>query len=402
MTGEIFTGPPANDGGVSGSSGFREIEGRSGTTWPGLFQRASAPALLCSGERLCGTPYRIVRHIGQGGMGEVHEVEHVTKGFHGALKVLHPNHRGRADLAERLRQEARMLVAVDHRAVVRLLDHGETVDRRPYLVMELLHGRDLREVLIRSGPLPVTEALLLIAEALDGLAAVHAAGIVHRDVKLENLFLCRDSSLKVVDFGVAKAGWAAASPTIPGVSLGTPRTMAPEQCALRGVDPRADIYAAGLSLYELCVGRGPFDEIQEPHALRFAHCTRRPPRPAEIAPQPIPPDVEGAILRALAKAPEERFQSAREMAMTLRLLATGGSPPIARSATQAMTLAPTSVPAPRSASPRPDHGAARREGDGNAAFLVVLSLLLFGTGLIFGRSLAAPSAREAPAVQRLR
>jgi serine/threonine protein kinase len=400
MTGEIFTGAPANDVGALGSSSSRELEQCAGIGCPDLFGHAAAS--LCSRERLCGGPYWIVRPLGQGGMGEVYEVEHVLQGSRGALKVLHSRHCRRADLAERLRQEARMLLAVDHPAVVQLLDRGETVDRRPYLVMELLHGRDLREVLVRSGPLPVPEALLLIAEALDGLAAVHAAGIVHRDVKLENLFLCHDGSLKVIDFGVAKARWAEASPTIPGVSLGTPRTMAPEQCAHRGVDPRADLYAAGLSLYELCVGRGPFDEIDEPHALLFAHCTRKPPRPAEIAPQPISPEVENAILRALAKAPAERFQSAREMAMTLRLLATGGPRPIARRVTQAMTPEPMCAPAPRSAGTRPDPSVASPKEGGNAVLLVALALLLFAMGLLFGRLLASPVAREIPAGLRLR
>lgn len=400
MTGEIFPGAPANDVGVVRSSGLMEGAEHAGVRWPDLFQGTSAS--LCSRERLCGGPYWIVRPLGQGGMGEVYEVEHVVTGSRGALKVLHPRHRERADLAERLRQEASMLIAVDHPAVVRLLDRGETLDRRPYLVMELLHGRDLREVLRRSGPLPVPEALLLIAAALDGLAAIHAAGIVHRDVKLENLFLCHDGSLKVIDFGVAKARWAEASPTVPGVSLGTPRTMAPEQCAHRGVDPRADLYAAGLSLYELCVGRGPFDEIDEPHALRFAHCTREPPRPADLAPQSISPDVERAILRALAKAPAERFQSAQEMAMTLRLLATGSPRPIARRMTRPMTPEPMCVAAPRSAVTRPDHRVASQNDGGNAAVLVAFALLLFAMGLIFGRALASPVVREIPPVLRLR
>src|SRR5262249_21750454 len=146
--------PLTNEKGTRASAGSREVQ---------LLLRAAAPASRSLGEELSFAPYRVVRALGQGGMGEVYEVEHRSLGFRGALKVLHPDHHGRADLAERLKLEARLLAAVEHPSVVRLLDVGQTADHRPYLVMELLHGRDLREVLARGGPLPVPEALLLIA-----------------------------------------------------------------------------------------------------------------------------------------------------------------------------------------------------------------------------------------------
>lgn len=283
---------------------------------------ATVPSTLVPGTFLEGTPYIVVRLLGQGGMGEVYEVEHRILGRRFAAKVLHRAHRGRADLAARMREEARALAGMRHRNLVEVFDLGAAADGRPYFAMELLPGRDLRMELARFGVVAVPSALHLIAQALDGLAAAHRAGIVHRDVKLENLFLCEDGTLKVLDFGIAKALHHASSLTVHGSAIGTARCMAPEQHTSGAVDPRTDVYAAGLALYELVAGRGPFDEARgNEHAMRFAHCERLPPRPSRVSPQAIPRQVEEAILRALAKRPDDRFASAAEMAEALRRLA---------------------------------------------------------------------------------
>jgi serine/threonine protein kinase len=238
-----------------------------------------------------------------------------------AVKVLHWRHRGRADLAARLRAEARVLARLRHRNLVEVFDLGTTRDGRPWFAMPLLRGRDLREELARVGPLPVPFAASLVAQALDGLAAAHAAGLVHRDVKLENLFLETDGTVKVLDFGVATVAEGACGPTDAGASPGTPRSMAPEQCAGGPVDARADLYAVGLVLYELATGCGPFDDVRgTDHALRYAHCTRQPLRPSALAPWDLPPAFDGIVLRALAKAPADRFQTTAEMAAALRRL----------------------------------------------------------------------------------
>ncbi len=272
---------------------------------------------LGAGDRLPGTPYVIVRLLGQGGMGEVYEVEHRELGRRSAVKVLRRDHHDRPDLAGRMRAEARSLARLRHENLVEVFDLGVTSDGRPYFAMPLLRGRDLRSELARLGVLAPRAAAELVAQALDGLAAAHAAGLVHRDVKLENLFLGDDGRVKVLDFGVAKA--FSGGLTLPGGSPGTPRTMAPEQCSGRPVDARADVYAAGLALYELCAGRGPFDELQgNVHALRFAHCEREPPPPSHLGPQPIDRAVEAVILRALAKDPADRYPGAAAMAAALR------------------------------------------------------------------------------------
>ncbi len=280
---------------------------------------AVAAAAQRHGEALAGTPYLVLRRIGQGGMGEIYEAEHAELGRRAALKVLHQRHHGRADLAARLREEARLLARLEHPNLVQVFDLGVTGDGRPWFAMPLLRGRDLRDELARAGCLPATVAAALAVQALDGLAAAHAAGFVHRDVKLENLFLEEDGTLKVLDFGVAKIVDAGAWRTQPGASPGTPRSMAPEQCAGGAVDGRANLYAVGLALYELTAGRGPFDELRgNNHALRFAHCERRPAAPSALAPRPIPPALEGIVARALAKSPADRFQTAAEMAAALR------------------------------------------------------------------------------------
>ena len=288
-----------------------------------------ATIALAPGQRLAGTPYLVVRQLGRGGMGDVYEVaEGSLGGPRYALKLLHPALCHRADVALRFQQEAMVAARVDHPNVVRVFALGETAEGRPYLLMELLRGRDLRAELARGGPLTEARALDLAAQALDGLAAAHAAGVVHRDVKLENLFLTDDGTVKVLDFGIAKITANEASFTLPGAVVGTLRSMAPEQFAQAAVDARADVYAAGLALYELIAGRGPFDELRGlPLALQFAHCERAPPPPSRLARRPIAVGVEAAILRALAKSPADRFQSADEMASVLRALVAPARPP---------------------------------------------------------------------------
>ncbi len=309
--------PGSGSGGTTPSGDTETLESAHAS---GTRRRAPGP-LLAPGRQILGTPYVVIRPLGRGGMGEVYEVEETGTGARCAIKLLAQDLKSRVDLAARMRREAALAARVDHPNVVRVLGEGQSEDGRPYLVMELLRGHDLREVLTRSGVLPVPRALALVAGVLDGLAAVHAAGIVHRDMKLENLHLGEGDAVKILDFGVAK-GRRLPPATLPGTAIGTPRTMAPEQCAHREVDPRADLYAAGLALYELVAGRGPFDELRgQPEALRYAHCERTPPPPSTVAPQWIAPAVEAAILKALAKAPEHRFQSAAEMAATLRRLA---------------------------------------------------------------------------------
>ncbi|MGK3999497.1 serine/threonine-protein kinase [Sorangium sp. So ce1024] len=321
------------------SAGTRQLRASEAGSSAGTRQLRA----LVEGESLPGTPYVVLRLLGQGGMGEVYEVEHRELGRRFAVKVLHRSHAGRLDLSARMRAEARAIARLRHRSLPEVFDLGATAGGRPYFAMELLEGRDLRTELARLGVVAVPTALGLVLQALSALSLAHAAGIVHRDLKLENLFLCDDGTLKVLDFGVAKLLHAGASLTDPDALIGTPRTMAPEQCAALPIDPRADIYAMGLVLYELVAGRGPFDELRgRRDALRHAHVAREPPPPSRLAPQPIPPAVERLILRAIAKAPEHRFQTAADMEAAVRRLH-GGAHRVAAQAASARALTPTAT-----------------------------------------------------------
>jgi eukaryotic-like serine/threonine-protein kinase len=291
---------------------------------------ASPSSLHPATDRLAGTPYRAVAALGQGGMGEVFEAEHRALRKRVVVKLL------RAELAhdprfcDRLRVEAQTLAALSSPHLVAVSDLGETPDGQPYLVMERLHGRTLRQELDARGALPPREAIAIVRQVLAGLAAAHRAGIIHRDVKLDNVFLCAAEGeapplVKVLDFGVAKIlEQPGASPTFEapryateeGVLVGTPRSVAPEQVRCQRVDGRTDVYAAGLLLYTLVAGRGPFLYADLLAVLR-AHLREDPAPPSQRAPRPIPPALDRAILRALAKRPEDRFPSAGAFAEAL-------------------------------------------------------------------------------------
>lgn len=277
--------------------------------------QSEGPVRLRRGTPVPLTPYVVIDAIAEGGMGELFEVLHVALDRRAALKVLHPRFAHRPDLAARMHAEARALASVRHPNVVDVFDYGELPDGRPYLLMELLRGHDLRTELTRLGVLAVPSALALVLQLCEALAATHARGLVHRDLKLENLFLCSDGTLRLLDFGLARDLSSDVRHTAQGLCVGTPRSMAPEQYEMQEPSERTDVYAAGLILFELVAGEGPFDRhVARPGALRDAHCFEAPAPPSLVAPQPIPASVDAVVLRALAKSPADRFPSARAMA----------------------------------------------------------------------------------------
>jgi len=256
----------------------------------------------------------VIGQLGEGGMGTIWEVEHVELGRRAALKTPHAHHRGRADAAGRLRDEARALARIRHASVPDVLDLGTLEDGRPYFVMEHIRGSDLRSELTKHGVLSVPTAVRAVVGLLDALEAAHGAGIVHRDVKLENLVMRDDGRLVLIDFGLALGLDDQLRRTGCGRAVGTPRCMSPEQHARGSVDQRTDLYAAGLCLFELVAGVGPFDDSRASLVgMHRAHCERTPPRLGDVAPQVVPLELEEVTRRALAKAPEDRFESAASM-----------------------------------------------------------------------------------------
>lgn len=282
-----------------------------------------------SADPLAGTPFRTQRVLGRGGHGEVFEALHVELGRVQVVKLLHHDLADDERMLERFRLEAQTLAALSHPNIVSIQNFGHTPSGRPYLVMDHLEGRTLDQELRAHGRVSVYVALDWVSQTLDGLAAVHGAGFVHRDIKLSNLFLVREVTgpgvVKLLDFGVAKVVAPARSrvaplahPTEEGVIIGTPKFLSPEQAFGQPVDHRADIYAAGLVLYQLLAGRGPFDDIRREVTLVAAHARLEPPPPSHFSDEPIPPELDRAVLKALAKRREERFQSAHEFAAALR------------------------------------------------------------------------------------
>ncbi len=283
-------------------------------------------------ELFGGAPYRTVQRLTAGGMGDLYVVEHQLLQRTFVAKVLQENFARDDGLLDRFRLEAQALGRLNHPHIVSVTDVGTTTDGRPYMLLEHLEGRTLDEELGERGRLPVREALQYAEQLLSALSAAHAISIVHRDIKPSNLFLCNrpDGSrvLKVLDFGIARVMPRAvprtprplAAPTDTGVVMGTPRFVSPEGAVGRRVDERADLYAASLVLYTMLVGRGPFDHISGHMSLLTAHARAEPQPPSHYAEEPVPPELDRAVLKGLEKDPEKRYQTAEEFREILRHL----------------------------------------------------------------------------------
>ena len=221
--------------------------------------------------------------------------------------------------ADRLQREARSAARLNHPRIVSVFDAGVT-DGTPFLVMEHVEGRTLAEELRAEGRLPPERAATIAAGIAEALAAAHAAGAVHRDVKPSNVMLTNGDDVKVMDFGIARAG-EEDTITHPSVVVGSAPYLSPEQARGEAADPRSDVYGLGVVLYEMLAGRPPF-EAESPVAVAFKHLEERPAPPSSHEPG-IPPDLDRVVLRALAKDPADRFGSAEAFLAALQPFTAG-------------------------------------------------------------------------------
>ena len=275
------------------------------------------------------THYRVTAKIGEGGMGEVWQATDTKLDREVALKVLPADFVADEDRRARFEREAKALASLNHPNIATVFGFEEIEDRT-ILVMELLEGESLRER-VAEGPLPYRKAAEIGAAIARGLGAAHDRGIFHRDIKPENVFLTNDGQVKVLDFGLATDhslagmdGGETNTPTVtqrtgPGAVLGTVGYMAPEQVRGEQADARTDIFALGAVLYEMVAGRRAFDRETAPETMT-AILREEPPEPAELG-VVVPPVLDRVIRRCLEKRPDERYQSARDLAFQLEALA---------------------------------------------------------------------------------
>lgn len=271
------------------------------------------------GSELSGT-YQVLRILGEGGMGRVYEAQHTRiGGKRYAIKALHPEFARRKDVLTRFQREVEAAASIESPFVVGVFDVGETSDGRPFFVSELLQGVELGDYLDQRSKVPVPWAANIVRQICRGLAAAHQRGVVHRDMKPENVFLTGDitaPTVKVLDFGISRLeGQNGNTLTKTGVVMGTPSYMAPEQAKGFRVDHRADVYAAGAILYRAVTGKLPFDR-PDATATLAAVLTEDPAPPRSLAPE-LPQHLELIIQRAMAREPEDRYQDMAELEAAL-------------------------------------------------------------------------------------
>ncbi len=262
--------------------------------------------------------YRIQRKLGAGGMADVYLAEDQELGRRVAIKILNSRHGNDDQFIERFRREAKNAAALNHPNIVSIYDRGEAEDTY-YIAMEFLDGRTLKELIVGRGAAPINVAIEYARQILSALRFAHRHGIVHRDIKPHNVLVDGEGRVKVTDFGIARAGTS--QMTEAGSIVGTAQYLSPEQARGGEVDPRSDLYSLGIVLYELLTGKTPFDG-ETPVEIAMKHLSTAPQPPSKLRPD-IPPELDMVVLRALAKNPDDRYQSADQMEADLERVARG-------------------------------------------------------------------------------
>jgi serine/threonine-protein kinase len=295
--------------------------------------------------------YKILRKLGAGGMADVYLAEDQELGRRVAIKILNDRHANDEQFVERFRREAKNAAGLSHPNIVSIFDRGQA-ESTYYIAMEYLDGRSLKELITARGPAPIHVAVDYARQILAALRVAHRQGVVHRDIKPHNVLVDGEGRIKVTDFGIARAG--PSQMTEEGSIIGTAQYLSPEQAQGAPVTPSSDLYSVGIVLYELLTGTVPFGG-ETPVELAMKHLSKTPDPPSRLRPE-VPRDLDFVVLRALAKSPDERYQSADEMDADLARVARGVSVSpeteeaataiIARPITAATVVAPPVAPRP--------------------------------------------------------
>jgi len=356
--------------------------------------------------------FELLDEIGHGGMGVVYRARQISLDRVVALKMLSANLVEDAEFRERFRQEAKIIARLTHPNIVHVYDVFDVEGREGgfCIVMEYLEGRPLCDVLREERRLPIEKAVAIAEQVATGLAYAHNKGIIHRDIKPDNIMMLGDDRVKIMDFGIARLRGSSIQ-TQTGVAMGTPQFMSPEQAAGKSVDTRSDLYSLAVVLYGMVAGELPFT-ADSPVAMALKHIQEAPRRPSELNPA-IPPALDSIILKGLAKRLAERYQSAEEFREALGRFAAGEgvaptperdetyvSTPVVRAA-----VVPPVEPKSRDAAAKPVAAAPSRRRRlswvgvlATAPGLIALGLVLF---VVFQRPEWLPGGRDTIAPEML-
>ena len=322
--------------------------------------------------------YDVERPLGSGGMGEVYLARDMTLGRDVALKLLRSQFANDRDSAERFKREALSAARLSHPNIVQVYDRGDTEDGTSYIAMEYVPGGTLKDRITQEGPLDAKVAASYGYQVAGALGAAHDKGLVHRDIKPQNVLITENGEAKVADFGIARAVSAATgSQTQTGTILGTAGYMSPEQALGKPATPKSDLYSLGVVLYEALTGGLPFT-AENPIAVSMKH-VNEPPVPPQALNPTVPDGMNDVVLKLLAKDPDDRYEGAEALAEDLWRARSGSSPAAAAPiAGETRTVQTPRRPAPTVRRAAPARSPARRKRRGTPLILFALLLLLLG------------------------